>query len=84
MDPINDPDFNLYTKRDPNPQTIAELRKLADAWRWAEEEASRRREKLDACIVKAKDTGHSFSQIRKATGLGTGSIQMILAKAGRL
>ena len=82
--PIDDPDFNPYTRREPNPAVLAEGRKLADAWRRADGLAASRRAKLNAWVVMAKDTGHSFSQIRKTSGVGTGSIQMILAKAGRI
>jgi len=82
-DPIDNPDFNPHAYRPPNAETMAELRALARQWRAAVEAANDVRAELDAKVIQAKDAGHSFAQIREATGLGTGTVQMILAKAGR-
>ena len=83
-DPIDRPDFNISTWREPNPQTIAEIRALARQWRACVEAANDARAELDAKIIDAKVAGHSFAQLRDATGMGTGTLQMILAKAGLL
>ena len=83
MDPVDHTDFNINNRRDPNPETIAQIKALAMEWRAAVEEANNRRAELHYAVLQAKDAGHSFSQLREATGLGTGTIQMILAKNGR-
>jgi hypothetical protein len=67
-----------------DPDMMSRLRAQARLWRSAAEAANDERAKVNDMIIKAKDAGHSFSQIREATGLGTGTIQMVLAKAGRL
>lgn len=77
---MDDPDFNIHTYREPNAQTMAELRALAREWRAATEAANDARARMHLAIVKAREAGHSFAQLREATGLGTGTIQMVLAK----
>lgn len=67
-----------------DPDVMSRLRGQARLWRAAAEAMNDERAKLNGMILDAKDAGHSFSQIREATGLGTGTIQMVLAKAGRL
>lgn len=79
-DPADRADFNINNYRDPNPSTMAEIKMLALEWRAAVEEANNRRAELHHAVLKAKDAGHSFSQLREATGLGTGTIQMIIEK----
>jgi DNA-directed RNA polymerase specialized sigma24 family protein len=82
MNPIDDPEFNLFTWRDPNPEMMSVLRSDAGVWRASQQATNNARAKLHDSVLKAKLTGHSYGQIREATGLGTGTIQMILAKAG--
>jgi hypothetical protein len=53
-------------------------------WRAAVESANNERAAVNALIIEAKESGHSYAQIREATGFGTATIQMILAKAGLL
>ena len=65
-----------------NPETMAKLALLADEWRVAADAAAVVRHQLDDEIIKAKLAGHSFGQIREATGLGTRTIQFILSKQG--
>lgn len=67
-----------------DPDLMSRLRGQARLWRAAAEAMNDERAKLNGLILDAKDAGCSFSQIREATGLGTGTIQMVLAKAGRL
>ena len=81
VDPVDDPEFNIHTYREPNPVTIAEIRALAAQWRAAVEAANDIRAELNAAIIRAKNSGHSYSQLREATKMGTQTIQMILAKA---
>lgn len=71
-------------RREPDVEMLSKGRGQAKLWRGAVEAANDERAKLDAWIIEAKDAGCSFSQIREATGLGTGTIQMVLAKAGKL
>jgi hypothetical protein len=84
VDPIDSPDFNPHTYREPNPETISSLEIMTARWRHTDAEAKRLRKVLNEAIIKAKDTGHSYGQIRDATGLSIYSIQIILRKAGRL
>lgn len=79
-DPVDRPDFNPNTYREPNPETIANIRRLARRWRAAVEVANDIRAELDDAVRDAKASGHSFPQLREATGFGTSTIQMILAK----
>ena len=81
--PVDRPDYNPNAYREPNPKTIARIRGLATRWRKALEIASDIRAELDEEIREAKAAGHSFPQLREATGFGTSTIQMILAKGWR-
>lgn len=67
-----------------DPDLMSRLRGQARLWRAAAEAMNDERAALNQLVIECKDAGHSFSQIREATGLGTGTIQMVLAKAGRL
>lgn len=70
--------------REPDPDMMSRLRGQAGLWRSAVEAANDERARLNDLVVEAKDMGHSFAQIREVTGFGIQTIQMILAKAGRL
>ncbi|BCP41461.1 hypothetical protein MINTMi27_15540 [Mycobacterium intracellulare] len=63
---------------------ISRLRGQTRLWRAAVEAANDERAHVNLLIIEAKQAGYSFAQIREATGLGTGTIQMVLAKAGLL
>ena len=65
-------------------ELLSDLRTLATQWRAAQTAANDFRTQMHQAVVAAKDAGHSFSQLREATGLGTGTLQMVLAKAGKL
>lgn len=84
MDPIDRPDFNINTKREPNVETMARMRGQASLWRSAVEAANDERAKLNELILYAFDTGHSYRQMSEAAGVSIQVIQMTLAKAGRL
>jgi len=81
MDPIDREDFSLHRYRPPDAATIARLRQRASAWRGAVRAANDLRAELNAAVIDARNSGHSFAQIREATGLGTMTIQQILHKA---
>jgi hypothetical protein len=74
-------DFDPYQNAPPE---IRQLRDQARVWRTAVEAANDERARLNQLILKARKAGVSFERIRGATGLGTGTIQMIEAKAGGL
>lgn len=71
-------------KHTQNTPQLAKLRAQARAWRQKFAATNDERAKLNQLIIECMDIGHSFSEIREATGLGTATIQMTLAKAGRL
>lgn len=79
-DPILDPDFNLYTAREPNEETINELKRIADDWHAAKDIARDLRQELDAKLREAKESGHSYTQLRDAVGLSIATIQAVLEK----
>lgn len=68
--------------REPDAQLIAQTRAQMQSWRAAVEASNDERARLNGLILKLKETGHSYAQIRDVTGFGTATIQMILAKAG--
>lgn len=70
--------------REPDAALVAQTRAQMRSWRAAVEAGNDERAKLNDLIIKLKDSGHSYAQIRDVTGFGTATIQMILAKAGKL
>ena len=62
---------------DPNIDTLHEL---ADAYRAAEAETKRIRDKLDIFIQELKRNGYPYSVLREHSGLSQGTIQNIVAK----
>ena len=70
--------------REPDAELMSMTRAQVGTWRAAVESGNDERAKLDNLIIKLKETGHSYAQIREVTGFGTATIQMILAKAGVL
>jgi hypothetical protein len=84
MNPIDQPHFDRRLYRDPNPEVMSELRRLADTWRAGTRAVDEMRRSLDDQVVAAYDAGHSYAQMREQTGFGNGTLEMILAKAGRL
>lgn len=84
MNPIDEPDFDRRFYRDANPQVMSELRRRTDTWRAGSKAVAEMREDVDEQVVVAFDTGHSYAQMREQTGFGNGTLEMILAKAGRL
>ena len=78
--PIDKPDFNPSAYREPNPATIATIKELADKYHAASAQAREARWALDAAIREAKATGHSFPQLRDASGISIATIQSILEK----
>lgn len=79
-DPIDHPDYNPNTYREPNPATMARIRMLADRYHKHTAEAREARRELDAAIREAKATGHSFPQLKEASGLSIATIQAIIEK----
>lgn len=63
-------------------ELIAQLRGQTRLWRAAVEAANDERTKVNDLMVEAKKAGYSYDNIREATGFGTGTIQMVMAKAG--
>lgn len=81
-DPIDSPDFNPSTYREPNPETIARIKSLAERYYAASGSARELRRQLDDELRKAKAAGHSYSQLREASGLSIATIQDVM-KRGR-
>lgn len=79
-DPINDPHYNEYTYRAPNEKMIGELKQIADDWHAAKDVARDLRQELDFKLREAKHAGHSYAQLRDASGLAIATIQAILEK----
>jgi len=82
MRPIDREGFNRNRRREADASTIATLTERAAAWRDSLRETSKLRAKLNIAIIDAHQGGHSFRQIREATGLSIAGIQTILMKAG--
>ena len=82
-DPIESDDYHPYRKREANPERIARIKLAAEAWRSSRAVTSGARRKLDDEIVAAHATGHSFTQLRDASGLSVSAVQNILAKRER-
>jgi len=70
--------------REPDAELIAQTRAQLRQWRASVENANDDRARLNQLIIKLKETGHSYAQIREVTEFGTATIQLILAKAGML
>jgi hypothetical protein len=79
-DPINSPDFNPYTYREPNPETISQIQRLAEEYHAAKDKARELRIKLDCALRSAKEAGHSYGQLRDACGFSVATIQAIIEK----
>lgn len=79
-DPINSPGFNPYTYREPNEQTIAEIKALADQYHSVKDRARELRQRLDCKLRDAKACGHSYGQLRDACGFSVATIQAIIEK----
>lgn len=78
--PIDRPDFNPATYRDPNPEIMARIKALADRYHRHTAEAREVRRQLDDELRHAKATGHSYPQLRDASGLSIATIQAIIEK----
>lgn len=76
--PIDRPDFNLMTSREPNPETIARLRSLGNALTEAQRTVASIRGEMRDALQDARDTGHSFGQMKEASGVSVASIQRML------
>lgn len=68
--------------RDDSTDILADVRHQAQVWRSAYEATNDLSAELNHLILLAKQAGHSFSQLKEASGLGTGSLQLRLAKMG--
>lgn len=79
---IEDDEVKRRMWRHPNPETMGDLRRLVKTWQSGKEAVAVMRSDLDARIVEAFDEGHSYRQIKEATGLSVSTIQLILARAG--
>lgn len=64
--------------REPDPETMALLAKLGELKRALKELTDTVREDLQTTVRLAKDQGHSYSQIQKATGLSLGAVQRMV------
>lgn len=80
VNPIDQPDYNPATYRDPNPETMERIRDLAARYHSAINEARELRHQLDQEIRAAKAAGHSFPQLRDASGLSIATIQAVIEK----
>jgi len=78
--PIDNPDFNPSTYREPNPSTIAKLNELAERYHAAAKVPRELRRELDDELRAAKEAGHSYPQLRDATGLSIATIQAVIEK----
>lgn len=84
IDPIARDDYRKDIYRDPNPERIAAIEKAAQAYWDAKAAAEAARTELDQAIIDAHATGHSFGQMRAASGLSISAIQNMLTRNGRL
>jgi len=82
MLPIDDPSFSRNRRRPADAGTIAKLQTQAEAWRELQRQTNDARGRLNLSVIEAHQGGHSFRQIREATGMSIGAIQTILMKAG--
>jgi hypothetical protein len=80
VNPIDQPDYNPATYREPNPETIGRIRDLAARYHGSINQARELRHHLDHEIRAAKAAGHSFPQLREASGLSIATIQAIIEK----
>jgi len=78
--PIDQPNYNPATFRPPNPATIAQIEDLGKEYSAALNAARDLRHQLDAAIIEAKEVGHSYHQLREASGLSIATIQKILER----
>lgn len=78
--PIDQPDFNPATYREPNPETMARIQRLAEQFHKHTAEAREVRRELDNELRAAKASGHSYSQLREASGLSIATIQAVIEK----
>lgn len=83
IDPINQPDFNPQTYREPNPETMARIKKLADEYHAHTAQARVVRRELDEELRAAKAAGHSYPQLREASGLSIATLQSVMEKGSR-
>jgi hypothetical protein len=82
MDPIDRPDFNRSRYREPNPELMAQARGQAALFRSAQKAANDEKARLNGLIIELYEAGHSYRQIREATGMSIQYIQLLVAKAG--
>ncbi|WP_133259196.1 hypothetical protein [Mycobacterium colombiense] len=61
---------------------LSRLRGRTQTWRSAVAAANDERAQVNKLLCDARQAGASFREMRDATGLGVGTIQMVLAKAG--
>ena len=78
--PIDQPDYNPATYRPPNEVTMATIKAIADDYHALTGEARIMRAQLDAEIIAAKEAGHSYPQLREASGLSVATIQKIIER----
>lgn len=82
IDPIDQPDFNPQTYREPNRETMARIKALADEFHAHNAQAREVRRRLDDELRAAKNAGHSYPQLREASGLSIATLQAIMEKGG--
>lgn len=80
MDPIDNPDYNPHTYRPPNEATIERIRELGKQYHDALDVSRELRYQLDLEIIAAKEAGHSYHQLREASGLSIATIQKIIER----
>ncbi|AEK08426.1 HTH DNA binding protein [Mycobacterium phage SirDuracell] len=81
VDPIARPDFNPMTYRPANEETVARIRAVSDAYWQAREALEALRAELHEEVRAAKAAGHSYPQLRDATGLSIAALQRVIATA---
>jgi len=80
MNPIDSPDFNPSTYREPNPETMEHIKVLAEKYHAANKLPRELRRELDDALRAAKEAGHSYSQLREVSGLAIATLQAIMEK----
>lgn len=63
---------------DTDPQAMAEIEMLAEDYRALQAQLESSRGRLYAALREAKKAGHSFNQLREASGFAVGSLQKIV------
>lgn len=77
VDPVDTPKFNPMIYRSPNPETIKEIEAIAKRYHALTAQARDVRAELDAALIEARNSGHSWHQLKAASGLSVATMQKL-------